>query len=385
MSRLYIALIILSVLKVPARAVDWSAFAQSAPAMPAAAPVETSSAISWRTSVFDAFVEAIESTKPLVILFVSDPTHTAADSTNAGNEQLAEFNRSEVQALAGQAVFVLCHYNWEKECMRDEFGERIRRHVHITDLPTTLVITPRTDELVEAARFERVHTSGELVQGLSDAFVASLKSVGAYTKTEAHEVFNSPIVNATTPEEAFRYYADAVGQADPYGVARVMIAPYSDQYIGMLNAAKEFAASKARFQQALDETFGPANEAFNLGVDFESISNQLRQYKGVSLQRIVSQTVDLAICEIRFEMVDGSQSVEVVEFGRDGDCWRMIPPANQLAGLSNSYDQATNQLKFMAMQLDLVTDQIRRGEIATGEAATTRAVDSCQQSAEIGG
>lgn len=385
MPRLPLVLFILSVLTVPARAVDWTAIAQAAPAMPAAAPVDAPAVICWRTSVLDAFVEAVENNKPLVVLFASDPSHVAANGTNASNEQWAEFNRPEVQALAGQAVFVLCHYDWENGRMRDEYGDRVCRYINITDLPTVVVISPRTDALVETARFERVHSSAELVQGLRDAFARLLGADNVPSQAIGHEVFKASFANPTTPEEAFQCYATAVQNADPYGVARMMIAPYSAQYAGMLNTATELAASKARFQQALNETFGAVAETVGLGIDFDSFRDSLRQYKEVSFQRVVSQTETLATYEIVFEMVDGSRAAEVVEFGREGGVWRIIPPSSQLAGLSNSYDEQANQMKFMAMQLDLVTDQIRRGDLTNREAATTAAVDSCHQSAEIGG
>ena len=49
--------------------------------------VKVTQRIDWKTSVLDAFVEAVESNKPLVVVFLSNPAFRNAERGNLSNRQ----------------------------------------------------------------------------------------------------------------------------------------------------------------------------------------------------------------------------------------------------------------------------------------------------------
>lgn len=101
-------------------------------------------AIQWRDSAVDAFVEAIESKKPMVMIF-------GDDTSPLFKKQMAELTADkdhQMSSLSSRAVFVVGRPD------KDEYARRIASSLKLTDYPTISVIEPRTDVLQESYRME---------------------------------------------------------------------------------------------------------------------------------------------------------------------------------------------------------------------------------------
>ncbi|MCC7528767.1 MAG: hypothetical protein IT342_09610 [Candidatus Melainabacteria bacterium] len=100
--------------------------------------------ISWRDNSLDAFVEAVESDKPMVVVF-------GDDSSPLFNRQIQEMKSDKdnlMSRLSSRAVFVV------GKPAEDEYARRMASHLKLTDYPTISVIAPRTDQLTETYRME---------------------------------------------------------------------------------------------------------------------------------------------------------------------------------------------------------------------------------------
>jgi len=100
--------------------------------------------IAWRSNSLEAFVEAIENEKPMVVVF-------GDDSSPMFNKQIAELQadkENKMGRLSDRAVFVVGKPN------HDEYARRMASHLKLTDYPTISVIAPRTDQLTETYRME---------------------------------------------------------------------------------------------------------------------------------------------------------------------------------------------------------------------------------------
>lgn len=101
-------------------------------------------AIEWRDSAVDAFVEAIDSKKPMVMVFGDD----SSPLFKRQMEELAADKDHQMSSLSKRAVFVVGRPD------KDEYARRIATSLKLTDYPTISVIQPRTDALEESYRLE---------------------------------------------------------------------------------------------------------------------------------------------------------------------------------------------------------------------------------------
>jgi hypothetical protein len=116
--------------------------------------------IGWKVNqTFDAFVEAVEYGKPLVMVFGE------ADSRFTTLFARAVATCPHLSQLAGTAVFA---YGSPKV---DERARQMAVALKITDYPTVSVIAPRTDQLAELHRLEGFFDARTIGADLVDVFV----------------------------------------------------------------------------------------------------------------------------------------------------------------------------------------------------------------------
>lgn len=131
-------------------AVGLTAVTTSAPALSAAdaftqVPSQEvlGSQIGWYVNrTLDAFVQAVENNKPLIVVF--------GDQTSPLTQAFAKFVTScpQLNQLAGVAVFAYGSPS------ADEYARRMASHLKLTRFPTISIIAPRTDKLTEEYRME---------------------------------------------------------------------------------------------------------------------------------------------------------------------------------------------------------------------------------------
>jgi hypothetical protein len=336
---------------------------------PSAFPVSKS--IAWRSSVLDAFVEAVENGKPMVVLFALHPSQATVDGRHVSNEQRQEFDRPELAALADEAVFVVCHYDSTTGQMQDEYGERVRKHLNVTTFPATLTIAPRTDRLTEAGRFEGLFAAVDMAVGLRHDLRLAMMTDAERAQLEAtRRAFAQP----RSPEEAVNYYSEALANGDTFALSRIFAEPYGTRYDSMAATAGELSASKQRLRAALDEQFGVEETALDVGHDLEMMRQNLLYVTEVAFLGVKSATMDTAVVEARISQTDAAPYVADLELVREGDVWRILPGNRNEVDLIAYYESRANEAKFQAMQLDLITDQVRRGEFASREQAVQAAL-----------
>lgn len=119
-------------------------------------------AVSWRENSLDAFVEAVENEKPLVVVF-------GDNSSPLFNKQIQEMKADKdnlMSRLSDRAVFVV------GKPTEDEYARRMASHLKLTDYPTISVIAPRTDQLTETYRMEGYFKVSEVFADLDKALPA---------------------------------------------------------------------------------------------------------------------------------------------------------------------------------------------------------------------
>lgn len=106
--------------------------------------LEKTKPVDWRDNSLDAFVESVETDKPMVVVF-------GDDTSSLFNRQLQEMKSDKdhlMARLSQRAVFVV------GKPTEDEYARRMASHLKLTDYPTISVIAPRTDQLTETYRME---------------------------------------------------------------------------------------------------------------------------------------------------------------------------------------------------------------------------------------
>jgi hypothetical protein len=333
-------------------------------------PYAAAPTIAWQTSVQAACDEAIENHKPLVVLFALDPSHPTGGARHVSNEQRLEFDRPELSAVADKAVFAVCYYDSQAGSIRDDLGEKMRASLEFESLPTTVVFAPRSDVLFEIGRYEGLYTAAELVSGFGRHF-----RIATMTDEERaqHYAFERATANPRTPQEAIAWYSNSFKNADPNGIARAFAQPYGTYYKSMADCSAELSAAKQRLSRALRDRFGRGADLSDLGFDLEAMRAGLAAVSNVGMVRVKSIDGKRAVVEIEFSenqqpLVSGDMDL-VLEAG----VWRILPAEWQTKDIVALYDNLGNEAKFLAMQLDSVTDQVRRGEFTSHEQALAAA------------
>ncbi len=115
--------------------------------------------INWRDNSLEAFVEAVENDKPMVVVF-------GDNSSPLFNKQIQEMREDKdnmLQQLSDRAVFVV------GKPAEDEYARRMASHLKLTDYPTISVISPRTDQLTETYRMEGYFQISDIYNDLEKA------------------------------------------------------------------------------------------------------------------------------------------------------------------------------------------------------------------------
>ncbi|HNB21074.1 MAG TPA: hypothetical protein PKZ32_01565 [Candidatus Melainabacteria bacterium] len=115
--------------------------------------------IQWRENSLDAFVEAVENSKPMVVVF-------GDNSSPLFNKQIQEMRSDKdslMSRLSERAVFVV------GKPTEDEYARRMASHLKLTDYPTISVIAPRTDQLTETYRMEGYFKVADIYADLDKA------------------------------------------------------------------------------------------------------------------------------------------------------------------------------------------------------------------------
>lgn len=106
--------------------------------------LERQKPVDWKDNSLDAFVEAVENDKPMVVVF-------GDDTSSLFRKQIQEMKLDKdslMAKLSQRAVFVV------GKPTEDEYARRMASHLKLTDYPTISVIAPRTDQLTENYRME---------------------------------------------------------------------------------------------------------------------------------------------------------------------------------------------------------------------------------------
>jgi hypothetical protein len=121
--------------------------------------LEKQGPIEWRENSLDAFVEAVENEKPLVVVF-------GDNNSPLFNKQIQEMRADKdnlMSRLSQRAVFVV------GKPTEDEYARRMASHLKLTDYPTISVIAPRTDQLTETYRMEGYFKTTDIFSDLDKA------------------------------------------------------------------------------------------------------------------------------------------------------------------------------------------------------------------------
>lgn len=117
--------------------------------------------IGWMdANSFAAFVRAVETTRPIVVVF--------GDQTSPLTQKLPDLVLScpHINQLAGQAVFTYANPR------TDEFAHRMASHLKLSVFPTISVLAPNTDKLTELYRIEGFVDAATIAGDLRKVFEA---------------------------------------------------------------------------------------------------------------------------------------------------------------------------------------------------------------------
>jgi hypothetical protein len=332
--------------------------------------------VAWRTSMLDAFVEAIENEKRLVVLFALDPSQPTIDGRRVSIEQRLEFDRPELAALADSAVFVVCYYDSTTGRMHDEFAERVRAHFKITTLPTVSTIFNRTDTLAEAGRFEGFFGAAELAKGLMEDLQRPMTTSVEQGQSGA---VAPPSAAPGTPSEAVRCYEEALTSGDAHALSEMFAEPYGTGYASMVSSVGELSMAKQRFRSALDQQFGHASAPLDFGHDLEAMRRNLEYVTEVAFLSLKSMTEDRAIVEVRITQTDVAPFVADLELAREGNVWRMLPSNRHEVDLLAYYQSTSSESRLYAIQLDQIAEQVLRGTFSNREQALQAVTAACSR------
>ena len=274
----------------------------------AADPPRLPAAIEWQRKLLDAYSAAVDAKKPLVVLFAHRPSYMSKDGKYHSNEQWVEFDKKEVQALAGKAIFVVCYYDPESNTMLDPVAEVVRAKLKLTDMPTTTVIAPTVDHLAEVYRLEGYFPAAVVAKDLNAHLSDALKP----------EILAPP---ASTPEMAFTYLARRVKDGDPDAVRRVLVKKTAETFGDCWAAAAELGNSKRHFLSAIEKRFG-AGHVGNLICDDEKAVRRDMMATQLVLEEVIREKDEVLL---RVCVTDGNKISRLITLAatKEGTEWKL--------------------------------------------------------------
>jgi hypothetical protein len=219
--------------------------------------------VAWRTGALDAFVEAVDQRKPLVILFRNSDEH---DADQLGRTMSADLRADGLVEFGDRAVFVEVVFHHQND-LRDDYGERIARHLRITESPTLLILAPNQEQIQEVGRREGVFATAE-IKGFVRAFLP-----------RALDVKNS--WQPQNSQALVELLEEALRTGDRRMHAACFVEPIRSRMLEVSQAQTALGNSKRRLLAAIDERFGLQTERLKFVDDDEEMSREMREVTDV--------------------------------------------------------------------------------------------------------
>lgn len=340
--------------------------------------------IRWEDDVMEAFVKAIETNRPMVVLFVSNTSYRSPEGGNISNEARKVFESAKLQELANEAVFVLCTFDHTQNTIHDEFGKRIYQRLNIELVPTLCMFAPRTDFLQEVCHVEGIRTAETYAAELKVALSLSAKAVDSEVSQP-----NAPptppalapnggtqkieLPAPATPAEAINQLSRALQAGDISDVANLLAAPYVQLYSNTFSAAHRLGVAKRRILAAMDGRFGVGEDSVPYGEDDARVRKGMQHVSAVVLEEAHYPEMKLCVVRARMKFADGmSKSVEV-RVVREENGWRIQP--EEWLGFTDQ-ERCRRHAEFLNRLADdfaLLAQNISAGEFSSRSACQSAA------------
>lgn len=328
-------------------------------------------AIEWRRNLLDAFVEAVENKKPLVVLFASRPASAFKDGRHLSNAQWVELDKPEVQALAGKAVFAVCHFDHAAGVMLDSYAEKMRTKLRVTELPTLSVIAPNDKRLVEVYRLVGPFPADEVATDLGRKLPTAVKAEHLAAEAKPRPV-------AKTPTEAVALWEAVMRDGDPDRLGEVLTPAAAEAFARCLEAATACGHAKRRLLAALDERFGKKDDTVPHADDDDGL---LREMANVDRFEVVSADADGDTATVKTRLIDRTGNTRQVELVAEKTAggWKLVPA--DFAKLMDPVKQKKHlaAVRARAAAFDAIAKRVRAGEFATREAAKEAAGEAARR------
>lgn len=338
-------------------------------------PETTVKRIVWQPNVFEAFVQALEDQRPLVVLFASAPSYRPESGKNHSNELMKQLEDPAAQALADEAVYTICHYDHASGKLSDEFGRRMWVHLKLDALPTMCILAPRTDRLTEVSRMQGSFPAAKIVEHLKVNLPKALSPEALAPDNPSAAPIPAPAPAAAaslpapaTPAEAIGQLSQAVRAGDSLAVANLLTAPYVPLYTEVTVAAGRLGAAKRRLLAAMDVQFGAAEDAIPYGDDDTELREDLQKMSMTLLPEGTYPELKLFIARVRIDLKSGKSKTVELRVVREEDGWK-IQPDETLGfideGRCRRYADFLNQL---AADYGTLAQQVSAGAFASRQA-----------------
>lgn len=298
--------------------------------------VDSPPRIQWEGDVMEAFVKAIETNRPMVVLFVSNDSYRSPEGGNISNDSRKVFESPKLQEFAKEVVFVLCTFDHTQNTIHDEFGKRIYKRLNIESVPTLCMFAPRTDFLHEVCHIDGIRSAETYAAELKAALTRSAKSVDSEVcqpnsspsppahapKGVTHKI---DVPAPATPAEAINRLSQALRAGDLSEIENLLSAPYAPLYADTFSAARRLGAAKRRILAAMDGQFGAAEDSVPYGEDDVRVRKGLQHVSAVVLEETRYPETKLCVVRARIRFADGTSKNAEVRVVREENGWKIQP------------------------------------------------------------
>jgi len=333
--------------------------------MPTLPPAESPAAPAvWRADVLDAFVEAVDNRKPLVILFRNDP---AEDPSRHGQDRIAQLKADGLTEFRDQAVFVELVFRLDAEG-RDEYGCRLARVLEIDRSPSLSILAPNVDQVHEVFRDAGTRSLDELRIAFREQFPRALHVRHSWLPCNSGDL----VV----------LFAEAMRTGDRRMHASCFAEPIRTRMLEVSAAQSTLGEAKRKMLAALDRRFGLQVERLPFIDDDEEMEEEMREVVRVEHGRATKRDsgVELEIRVTRakkpgYDLQPVEQhSVETLPVVVERNAIRFS--ARDPEAFAKTLAEHAVRLKRIAAQFDAITAGVAAGRYATAAAARDQAVSN---------
>ncbi len=314
----------------------------------------------WESSVLDAFTKAVDSHRPLILIFTNS---AKKGEVTLSTRFIAELEVDGLAKFSDKAVFINVAFSDENSALQDAQGIRILKLLKITDVPTVSFIAPNIDAIAEGFRIEGYFPIEKVKEEMAKGIDAAM----------ARNLTFCP----SSPAELVLQLNEACQAGNLEMYAACFSGPVYNSLHSLHRTQREVGNAKRQMLKAIEAFFGVEADRMQFVDDDEMRIRELREVTKIeSLESLKASTSDSKIhVPMAITKLHSDGSTQVVRESyiavEDRFGWRLLAPEAQQ--LVKSFNKRETSIKTLALEFDRITKEVVNGKYGLASEASESA------------